>query len=255
MHTYKPLNATSFLDGLSRLPKLLLKPEREFEERDTKTPMALTFGKQAAQEVTNESPSPPAEMVSMVSETTKEGEDMMVENGPLVSSPVAINPLIVPPSDFDLPGSTRSTDLPSDQLGSQPYAIDVPSGSSPPSLSDSSTHDSRATTPTTVSGDLLLPLLIFSVVKANPARLVSHLLYTQRFRSRSTGGQESYCLINLMAVVEFLEHVDMSALGLGDSERVMRFVSSLSSMAKNVNVETYLQYRGPESYPTCSRTH
>ncbi|KAG1733450.1 hypothetical protein EDB19DRAFT_1830965 [Suillus lakei] len=67
--------------------------------------------------------------------------------------------------------------------------------------------------PTAVSGDILLPLLIFTVVKSNPARLVSHLLFTQRYRNAVfTGGEERYCLINLMAVVEFLENVDLGAL-------------------------------------------
>ena len=78
--------------------------------------------------------------------------------------------------------------------------------------------------PTTVSGDVLLPLIIFSVVKCNPPHLLSNLLFTQRFRNQSFGGEESYCLINLMAVAEFLENVDMVALGLGDSEKVIRSV-------------------------------
>ena len=78
--------------------------------------------------------------------------------------------------------------------------------------------------PTPVSGDVLLPLIIFSVVKCNPPHLVSNLLFTQRFRNQSVGGRESYCLINLMAVAEFLENVDMVGLGLEDSEKVMRFV-------------------------------
>ena len=79
-------------------------------------------------------------------------------------------------------------------------------------------------TPTPVSGDILLPLIIFSVVKANPSQLVSHLLFTQRYRNKSVGGEESYCLINLMAVVEFLENVDLAALGLKDSEsKVLRY--------------------------------
>lgn len=30
------------------------------------------------------------------------------------------------------------------------------------------------------------------------------------------GGEESYCLVNLLAVAEFLENVDLAALGLGD---------------------------------------
>ncbi|KAI5986021.1 hypothetical protein EDC04DRAFT_3149602 [Pisolithus marmoratus] len=77
------------------------------------------------------------------------------------------------------------------------------------------------TTPTPVSGDVLFPLLIFSVVKANPPHLVSHLLFTQRFRNQTFGGEEGYCLINLMAVAEFLENVDLDALGLKDSQKVI----------------------------------
>ncbi|KAF4569894.1 hypothetical protein EYR36_009696 [Pleurotus pulmonarius] len=75
--------------------------------------------------------------------------------------------------------------------------------------------------PTPVSGDVLLPMVIFSVVKANPPHLVSHLLFTQRFRNQSVGGEESYCLINLLAVAEFLENVDLAALGLNDVNKVM----------------------------------
>ncbi|KAK2463855.1 hypothetical protein APHAL10511_004160 [Amanita phalloides] len=70
-----------------------------------------------------------------------------------------------------------------------------------------------------VSGDILLPFLIFSVVKSNPPHLVSHLLFAQRFRnthlpSSVARGEESYCMINLMAVAEFLENVDLGALGV-----------------------------------------
>ncbi|KAJ3008561.1 hypothetical protein NUW54_g3105 [Trametes sanguinea] len=73
-----------------------------------------------------------------------------------------------------------------------------------------------------VPGDIILPLMIFAVVKANPPHLVSHLLYTQRFRrERAAGGEEGYCLVNLMAVAEFLENVDLAALGLGESEKMV----------------------------------
>jgi len=81
--------------------------------------------------------------------------------------------------------------------------------------------EEQPTEGTTVSGDILLPLIIYSVVKANPVHLVSHLLFVQRFRNRTFGGEESYSLVNLMAVVEFLEHVDLAALGLDDTERVL----------------------------------
>jgi hypothetical protein len=91
---------------------------------------------------------------------------------------------------------------------------------SPPAQPVLTTSPQAEATP--VSGDVLLPMIIFSVVKTNPPRLVSNLLYTQRFRNQSIAGEESYCLINLMAVAEFLENVDLAALGLGDSDKVMR---------------------------------
>ncbi|KIM32906.1 hypothetical protein M408DRAFT_14499 [Serendipita vermifera MAFF 305830] len=76
--------------------------------------------------------------------------------------------------------------------------------------------------PTPVASDILLPFMIYSVVKSNPPELVSHLLYIQRYRMRAcAGGEESFCLINLLAVVEFLENVDLGALGLADSARVL----------------------------------
>lgn len=56
--------------------------------------------------------------------------------------------------------------------------------------------------------------MIYSVVKSNPPHLLSHLLFIQRFRNESFGGEESYCLINLLAAAEFLENVDLAALGL-----------------------------------------
>ncbi|KAF9006831.1 hypothetical protein BDZ89DRAFT_1079548 [Hymenopellis radicata] len=58
------------------------------------------------------------------------------------------------------------------------------------------------TAQTDVSLDILFPFLIFCVVRANPPRLVSHM---------------RYCLVNLLAVVEFLENVDLGSLGLGTS--------------------------------------
>jgi len=41
------------------------------------------------------------------------------------------------------------------------------------------------------------------------------LLYTQRFRNERFGGEEGYCLVNMLAVADFLENVDLAALGLG----------------------------------------
>ncbi|EJU03535.1 hypothetical protein DACRYDRAFT_114918 [Dacryopinax primogenitus] len=92
------------------------------------------------------------------------------------------------------------------------------SASPPPS----SISPARSSSPqATAAADLMLPLIIFAVVKSNPAQLVSHLLYVQRYRDSAVGGEENYCLINLSAVVEFLEHVDLGVLGLGGQDKVL----------------------------------
>jgi hypothetical protein len=107
---------------------------------------------------------------------------------------------------------------PEAQTGSQP-----PEETPPPPSGDGSDDPKSPKKAVPVSGDMLLPMIIFSVVKANPPHLVSHLLYIQRFRNKSASGEESYCLINLLAVAEFLENVDLVALGLADSEhKVLR---------------------------------
>ncbi|BFZ59652.1 hypothetical protein YB2330_000666 [Saitoella coloradoensis] len=65
------------------------------------------------------------------------------------------------------------------------------------------------------SADLILPILIFTLIKANPPYLVSNLYYIQRFRGEDLlVGEGSYCLTNLEAAVTFLETVDLTSLGL-----------------------------------------
>ncbi|KAF9346224.1 hypothetical protein BGX34_004097, partial [Mortierella sp. NVP85] len=72
------------------------------------------------------------------------------------------------------------------------------------------------------SADVLLPLLIFSVVKSNPPMLISNLRYIQRFKVQDhLAGELAYCLTNMMAVVSFLETLDPKALGLSDEIKVM----------------------------------
>ncbi|KAF5387353.1 hypothetical protein D9757_005760 [Collybiopsis confluens] len=71
--------------------------------------------------------------------------------------------------------------------------------------------------------DTLFPLLILTVIVSNPPRLISHLLFTQRFlfthhiatpsrSSSSTTGEQTYCLVNLMAVAEFIGSLDLEAV-------------------------------------------
>ncbi|KAL0076871.1 hypothetical protein J3Q64DRAFT_1626509, partial [Phycomyces blakesleeanus] len=48
------------------------------------------------------------------------------------------------------------------------------------------------------SADVLLPLLIFTIVKSNPTNFLSNLRFIQRYRRQShITGQASYCLTNM----------------------------------------------------------
>ncbi|KAF9201664.1 hypothetical protein BGZ49_008109 [Haplosporangium sp. Z 27] len=84
------------------------------------------------------------------------------------------------------------------------------------------------------SADVLLPLLIFSVVKSNPPMLISNLSYIQRFKVQDQlTGELAYCLTNMMAVVSFLETLDPHALGLSNDVRVLSDISDIqASIAK-----------------------
>lgn len=76
----------------------------------------------------------------------------------------------------------------------------------------------------TTSADAILPLLIYSVVQANPSKLVSHTLFVQRFRADSLmRGEGEYCLCNLDAVKSFLMSCDIGTLGLG-TDKILTWV-------------------------------
>ncbi|GAA5864991.1 hypothetical protein JCM3774_003931 [Rhodotorula dairenensis] len=96
--------------------------------------------------------------------------------------------------------------------------------SSPPTSVFETSRSRGRSSPTasnSSSADLILPLLIYSVVRANPPHLISHLRYIHRFRAESLlRGQASYCATNFDAVIEWSQHVDLSTLGLS-SENVI----------------------------------
>ena len=188
------------LDGLSRLPPIRLKSEAELENQ--KNPEASHTPNDGKAE-TSLDKNPPPIIVSPDSETQI-----------YVDSPVGIE------------GTASNAPVTPNLVGQEAH---LPSHESHPTQAAPApvSTPSRSSSPTPVSGDIILPLMIFAVVKANPSHFVSHLLYTQRFRNQRIGGEESYCLVNLMAVADFLENVDLKALGLGESEKkVMRFVQT-----------------------------
>jgi hypothetical protein len=180
--------------GLAVLPPIRLKLEDEPIDTE-RTPLATTFPEKGAGPQSLLLPDTPLPALS---------EDTAIAPTPGDPSPPAIA-LAAEPTPAPAPAPTPSAPADTNAISSIP-ASPVPSPSSR----------------TPVASDVLLPFIIFSIVKANPTELVSHLLYVQRYRMRSAaGGEEGFCLINLLAAVEFLENVDLAALGLGDSARVM----------------------------------
>ncbi|TBU41003.1 hypothetical protein BD309DRAFT_1043717 [Dichomitus squalens] len=195
------------VEGLSRLPPLRLKSDDEI--MDEKTPMATSFAKSVHpddDELDRAVSPPPVVVVSPMSES------LPSELQPIAPTERSI---LLVPDDASLISESSSSRSPILTVSPPPPE---PSADTPPGPG-----------PTPVSSDLILPLMIFAVVKANPPHLVSHLLYTQRFRrERAAGGEEGYCLINLMAVAEFLENVDLAALGLGESEKMVISTAELT---------------------------
>ncbi|KAH9004555.1 hypothetical protein EDB86DRAFT_1959670 [Lactarius hatsudake] len=217
------------VDGLSRLPPIRLKSEAELENQ--KNPEAPHFINDRPTEPDDENvppvdARPPPIIVSPDSETRI-----------LVESPVAAEGV---------------TSIASATLGYANQPEYLPSYNPPPiqATTPPTAMRSRSSSPTPVSGDIILPLMIFAVVKANPSHFVSHLLYAQRFRNQRVGGEESYCLVNLMAVADFLENVDLKALGLGESEKKVMSTADLTPIpVHRAALESQAPPISPEGVP------
>ncbi|EIN09471.1 hypothetical protein PUNSTDRAFT_67044 [Punctularia strigosozonata HHB-11173 SS5] len=205
------------VDGLSRLPPVRLKSDAEIKDQATPT---SSRSRQNSLKAEGKPDSELQAAETKLDETSAQDDNVPEPSEPLlVSLPQSIPAVLLSP--VDVPSTTsdnRSFTSTSDTSSLRPRAASPLLTISPPPERE----------PTTVSGDVLLPMIIFATVKANPPHLVSHLLFIQRFRNQSVGGEESYCLCNLLAVAEFLENVDLAALGLGDSSQKVMSAADLT---------------------------
>ncbi|EFP82343.2 uncharacterized protein PGTG_08299 [Puccinia graminis f. sp. tritici CRL 75-36-700-3] len=131
--------------------------------------------------------------------------------------------------DRTLPMSTPLRPLPKDQASASELLdamhtslIDDPPGppaSAPPAqdLHPRSPDPAKLNKPrpNSSSADLILPILIYLIIKANPNRLISNLNYVNRFRyQRLIKGETDYCLVNFSVSCEFIKNF----VGLDGSE-------------------------------------
>lgn len=141
-------------------------------------------------------------------------------DNPLERTPSALEPrgdTTVPQLTLTHSGQSPETSMLEEAMSDSVMTLQAPEDIPP----TSATPPSK---PSTSGADLILPIIIYAVVKSNPAQLASHLMYLRRYRSAiCLTGEASYAIVNLTAVVEFLEHVAMVELGLGeDSDKVIR---------------------------------
>ncbi|BGP17584.1 hypothetical protein JCM10213_001232 [Rhodosporidiobolus nylandii] len=202
---------TLLVDGLGALPPVPLKKELSGEDRSSLSdkPVEVEMD-DASSRASSLPPSRPRSPTPTAPQAS--GEEELLKT----PKPPPAGDADVP--ELKLPDSTAASgELSSSLLEASTTSYFEPAAPSPPaSVFESSRRTpSTGASSSTSSADLILPLLIYSVVRANPPHLVSHLNFVHRFRSESLlHGQSSYCFTNFSAVVEFLTNIDVEALGI-----------------------------------------
>lgn len=118
---------------------------------------------------------------------------------------------------------------------------------------DKEADEEKKSTSSTSSADLILPILIYCIVKSNPSRLASNLLYIQRFHAEALArGEADYCLVNVQAAVAFLENVEAASLGL-TSEIPLVTAAELEQQRRKENVSGQSATQVSQSLPMPTR--
>ncbi|BGO92611.1 hypothetical protein NBRC10512_004290 [Rhodotorula toruloides] len=207
------------VDGLSKLPPIPLKKEVTGDDKSSLSDVPAEVEMDDAS--SRSSSLPPSRPMSPPSATgSSSAEDADDE---LLKTPKP-----PPAADHDVPEiKLPDPSKASHELSSSVYEATssslfdpTPAPSPPVSIFETKRRPaSVSSSSATSSADLILPILIYSVVRANPPHLVSHLRFIRRFRSESLfRGQASYCATNFDAVVEWSQHVDLSTLGLSSAK-------------------------------------
>lgn len=88
------------------------------------------------------------------------------------------------------------------------------------------------------SADAFVPLLIYTVLQANPDHLVSNLQYILRFRNQDKlGGEAGYYISSLMGAVQFIEGLDKTSLTVTDDEFEKNVEAAVSAIAERHAME------------------
>jgi hypothetical protein len=84
-----------------------------------------------------------------------------------------------------------------------------------------------------LSADAFVPLLIYTVLQANPDHLVSNVQYILRFRNQDKlGGEAGYYISSLMGAVQFIEGLDKTSLTVTDEEFEKNVEAAVSAIAE-----------------------
>lgn len=90
------------------------------------------------------------------------------------------------------------------------------------------------------SADSFVPLLIYTVLKANPSHLASNVQYILRFRNQDKlGGEAGYYISSLMGVISFIETLDRTNLTISDEEFERHVEAAVSAIAEGHQAEDY----------------
>lgn len=100
------------------------------------------------------------------------------------------------------------------------------------------------------SADAFIPLLIYTVLKANPEHLVSNVQYILRFRNQDKlGGEAGYYMSSLLGAVQFIENLDRTNLTISDEEFEKNVEVAVSSIAEPHEQEEKIRRQQNPAHP------